>query len=303
MLIENFLESEISVKGVSKNTYISYKTDLKTLSDFLLNNYNKQLDTASEDDLRNFFIYLSKEKSLSAKSIARYLSSINSFYKFLMTENIIKNNPAKNIIHAKIEKSLPKYLSKTEIQQIINYAKNNSDKGLKELRLYAMLELLYSTGIRVSELVNIPKTILSKIQLDDNKTDIVSIIGKGNKERFIPINKDVKRGLKKYINYIKNTNSTGKSKDKLLFPITRISFYNQLKKLAILSNIQPSKVSPHVFRHSIASHLLSNGADLRIIQQMLGHSNIATTGIYTHLQDEKLKDAVKQSHPLAKIKF
>ena len=127
------------------------------------------------------------------KSIARYLSSINSFYKFLMTENIIKNNPAKNIIHAKIEKSLPKYLSKTEIQQIINYAKNNSDKGLKELRLNAMLELLYSTGIRVSELVNIPKTILSKIQLDDNKTDIVSIIGKGNKERFIPINKDVKR--------------------------------------------------------------------------------------------------------------
>lgn len=303
MLIESFLESEIASKGVSKNTYMSYKTDIEKLSKFLGDEYRKNLEEATKEDIRKFFIYLSKEKNFSSRTIARYLSSINTFYKFLITEKIVKDNPCKNVIHAKIEKSLPKYLSKIEVEQIIKYAKEHSTKDIKLMRLYAMLELLYSTGMRVSELVSLPKTILSKIDFDNKKTETITIIGKGNKERAIPINSDVKIAIKDYIEKIKMADSADIKDDKLLFPISRISFYNQLKKLAILSGVQPSKVSPHVFRHSIASHLLSNGADLRIIQQMLGHSNISTTGIYTHLQDDKLKEAVKISHPLARLKY
>ncbi len=299
MLIEHFLETEITSKGVAKNTYIAYKKDLTFLQDFLYEKFGAQLDSATGKHIDEFFMHLSQDRKFSARTVARHIASANVFYNFCLSAGIVKSNPCKHIAQPKISKTLPKYLTPDEVAAMINFAHDAGRTNAKYLRLYAMLQVLYSTGLRVSELVSLPKTILSRLQ-NDNQTNLVSVVGKGDKERMIPVNAAAKNALIEYADAQKNI--AEKSSEKRLFPISRVSFFNELKTLAENAGVMPSKVSPHVFRHSIASHLLESGADLRVIQQILGHADISTTGIYTHVQTEKLKNAVKKSHPLTGVK-
>ena len=300
MLIENFLEMEITSKGVAKNTYIAYKKDLEFLELFLDKNFNKSIQQANKQDIERFFLHLSRDKKLSARSISRYITSVNSFYNFCISCNIIIENPCKSIVYPKLDKPLPIYLTPDEIKCLLDFSYKSGKKSFKQFRLYVMLSMLYSSGLRVSELLDLDKTIVTRIN-NQNNTNLISVVGKGNKERKIPIDYSTKVALLEYIERIKKENKKKLSINKRLFPITRMTFFDSLKKLAMNAGILPSKVSPHVFRHSIASHLLSSGADLRVIQQVLGHSDISTTAIYTHIQDEKLKNSVKLSHPFSKI--
>ncbi|MDR2934148.1 MAG: tyrosine-type recombinase/integrase [Rickettsiales bacterium] len=302
MLIENFLETEITSKGVAKNTYLAYKKDLTFLLNFLREKFDIDIKFATTKHIDDFFLYLSAERHLSARTIARYIASVNSFYNFCFVGGIIKSNPCKNIVQPKIGQSLPKYLTVEEIETIIDFAYSAGQTNYRKFQIYTMLQVLYSSGLRVSELISLPKTIIGQLQTS-KETNLISVIGKGNKERMIPINLLARNALSEYSSMNNKYEKLNKrNADKRLFPMTRANFFYHLKLLAINTGVMPSKVSPHVFRHSVASHLLESGADLRVIQTILGHADISTTGIYTHIQDSKLKTAVQKSHPLAKVK-
>ena len=296
--VKKFLEMMIAEKGASQNTFQSYLSDLEEFQEFLKTECNiKKLESAQKADVKQYLSYLNENK-YSAKSQARKLSALHSFYIFLMSENIIKNNPTSGIFSPKIGKSLPKYLSKEEIELLIQTAKKiHTARGI---RLEFQMELLYATGLRVSELVSLPVKSLIK-------NEFIEVMGKGSKERLVPLNKKAVELFNEYKNvrgcFIKDGETS-----KFLFPSrsitghqTRDAFYKNIKEIAIAAGIDASKVSPHVFRHSFASHLVAGGADLRAVQIMLGHSDIATTQIYTHIMNDKLKKAVEEKHPLAKL--
>ena len=223
-----------------------------------------------------------------ASSIARKASALRGFYKFLMLEKIITTNPTKNIELPKRARPLPTLLSVDEIELLISSAGDTKNST----RLRAMLELVYASGLRVSELCELPMTSI----LGDH----LLIHGKGAKERMVPMHAGAIDALNKWLAQRGDTDS------KYVFPgsvktghITRDGFFKILKKCAVLAGIEPSRVSPHVLRHSFASHLLAGGANLRVIQTMLGHEDISTTQIYTHVLPEKLRDTVESAHPLA----
>lgn len=280
--------------GASKNTIVSYNTDLQKYSEFLKQNCKvENIETATTNDIKNFLKHLVENK-ISARSQKRKLSCLNSFYSFLLSENIIDNNPMSKIITPKQPKSLPKYLNKSEIDLLIETA--GKDKNKTGFRTLTQLELLYATGIRVSELLTLKTTSIIK-------DSYLQVMGKGGVERLIPLYPKIIEILKKYkeINKLEKSSGylfcgTGKTGHQ-----TRDSFFKNLKKIAIIAGIDPIKVSPHVFRHSFASHLLEEGADLRTIQTLLGHQDISTTEIYTHLFPNKLKTALEQNHPFSKM--
>ena len=233
--------------------------------------------------------------------MARKLSAIKDFCKFLYSEKIIKTNPAAYILTPKQDKPLPKFLSVQEIKLLIEAA--FAKKDYRYWRIGVMIELMYATGLRVSELVGLPENAINY-----NK-GLITIFGKGSKERVVPVAESALQSLSEYIDlrreFIKkNSNSNW------LFPsltsisghLTRDAFYKDLKKLAVDCGIYPSRVSPHVLRHSFATHLLNNNADLRSVQKMLGHENITTTEVYTHITSQKLGDIVRRKHPLAYFK-
>jgi integrase/recombinase XerD len=264
---------------------------LEDLSAFLTVR-NIVLHKAKASDLQEYMRTVAKQ-FLSPKTQARRLSAIHEFYRFLYSEDIIKKNPADYLQSPKVGKALPKYLSEQEIDLLIETAKQ------KNQRMYVMLEILYASGMRVSELVGLPVQAVTR----DNQT--LSIIGKGNKERIVPLNETARKALDKWL--IRRELSLKKGRvSKWLFPstgkeghLTRVGFFKALKEIAVLSGIDSDKVSPHVFRHSFASHLIAHAADLRTVQQMLGHADIATTEIYTHILQDRLKKTVEKSHPLA----
>ena len=296
--IKKFLEMMVAEKGASKNTVGAYLTDLEKFQEFLLSERSiKNLEKVQKNDVKQYLSYL-HENNYSSKSQARKLSAINSFYLFLLSENVVKENPVSGIFSPKIGKSLPKYLSKDEIELLIKTAKKiHTTRGI---RLEFQMELLYATGLRVSELVTLPfKSII--------KNEFIEVMGKGSKERLVPLNKNAIKLFEEYKN-VRNLFIPNGKDSKFLFPSksasghqTRDTFYKNLKDIAIASGIDPAKVSPHVFRHSFASHLIAGGADLRAVQTMLGHSDISTTQIYTHIMTDRLKTAVEQKHPLAKM--
>ena len=280
--IELFLESMISEKGRSLKTFQSYLNDLTKIQNEL-----GSLEKLNDKELQNYFSNL----KLKSSSISRKISSIREFYKFLISEKIISENPAKYLELPKKQKVLPKFLTKEEIDLLIS----NSADIKTSLRLQTMIELLYASGLRVSELCEMPLKSIMK-----NK---ILIHGKGSKERIVPIHDKAQKVLEKWIKVSKEKFPNSK----YLFPssgssghITRDAFFKLLKKCALLSGIDPIRVSPHVLRHSFASHLLSGGANLRVIQTMLGHEDIATTQIYTHLDSNRLENTLKEHHPLAK---
>lgn len=292
--LNQFLEAKSAESGSALLTISAYETDIVQFLNF------SDISTLSEltEERIEKFIQNLQTQQYSPKSIARKLSAIKEFCKFLYSEKIIKDNPSSNILTPKQQKPLPKFLSTEEILKIIQAA--FSKKDYRYWRIGVMIELMYATGLRVSELVGLPET-----SINYNK-GLITILGKGSKERIVPIAARALSALQDYGDlrkeFIKN-----KKTSPWLFPslistsghLTRDAFYKDLKKLAIDCGIYPSLVSPHVLRHSFATHLLNNDADLRSVQKMLGHENITTTEIYTHITSQKLGDIIRKKHPLA----
>jgi len=290
--IESFLDMMAAERGCSANTIAAYRRDLLELEKFL---NKKTIQRASFDDLKNYLSTISKT-GLSSSTTARRVSSIKQFYQFLCSDKVREDNPTTSLDAPKNSSHLPKYLSEDEVDRLIRTSYEDESSG--GTRLTAMLEILYASGLRVSELIALKK---SSFQKKSNGVYFLIIKGKGNKERIAPLNKSATDAIKRYLKVSKS------DKETWLFPssskgghMTRQRMGQILKKLAIPANIDPNKVSPHILRHSFASHLLNNGMDLRVLQELLGHSDISTTQIYTHIADDRLKSLVSKSHPLAK---
>ena len=287
--IENFIEYLIIEKKYSKNTVSSYERDLKKFSNKL---NNKKINEITRKDIQNYLKDLNKDHN--PRSTSRNISTLKSFYKYLKINKIVKVNPMDQINNPKTKKALPKILSEEEINDLLDIElKTNFDYRNK-----AMLELMYSSGLRVSELINL------NVNDIDLENDTVKIFGKGSKERIIPLNDFAKEALREYImvhrkelfkhgenNYLFLNNHGNK--------MTRQGFFKILKKIAQEKNIK-TDFSPHTLRHSFATHLLKYGADLRSIQELLGHSDISSTQIYTHVTNEKLENDYKEYHPHGK---
>ena len=289
--VDSFLEMMVAERGVSPKTVEAYLRDLNDLTAFL-SVKGLSLIKAKREDLKNYMQQLA-ENGLSPKTQARRLSAVREFYRFLFSEKRINKNPADYLLSPKVGKSLPKYLSEEEVVRLLQTAEK------EDKRIYTMLEVLYASGMRVSELVSLPVTAVT----EDNKT--VSVIGKGRKERIVPLNVPAEKALDRWLILREMTLNSGRT-NKWLFPsasktgyLTRDGFFKHLKQIALKAGIAPEKVSPHVFRHSFASHLVAHEADLRSVQKMLGHADIATTEIYTHILSDKLKKVVEKSHPLS----
>lgn len=294
--LESFLEMLIAERGASLNTLSAYKFDLESFNDFIK---PKAIEKIVIEDLRDFVHYL-KEQDYNERSINRKISALKQFYQFLFSEDIIRDNPALELELQKQRKSLPKYLTIEEIEKLFEFISQNQSP--ESIRLACMLSILYSSGLRVSELVSL------KLSNFDNHQPIYKVIGKGNKERIAILNDQARKFLNQYLKCRGKFITIKENYSPWLFPseskeghITRQRFGQILKDLAINAGVDPNRVSPHVLRHSFASHILENGADLRSIQELLGHSSISTTQIYTHLANDKLKRVVSEFHPLAKI--
>lgn len=279
--IENFLYTEYNT---SKNTRDSYAYDLLGFADYFKNINVKYL---KKEDIQE---YLRVRKEKASKTKAHYLTVINNFYNYLVNKKIININPSKSIKMPKIEKKLPEYLSVSEVENLLDISASNA----YELRNKAMLEVLYATGMRVSELVELK---MSNLYFEDN---MVKVFGKGSKERLVPINDIAIDALNQYIRFGRGELLGTKDSEYVFISsrhtrITRQAFFKMLKSLCEEKGIKKN-ISPHTLRHSFATHLLNNGADLRIVQEMLGHSNITTTQIYTHLTNKKLENEYEK-HP------
>jgi integrase/recombinase XerD len=297
--IETFLEMMAAERGASACTLDAYGRDLADVEAFLKKR-NRDTAAATAEDLRAYLGKLQRA-AMAPRTAARRLSCLRQYYKFLYAEGVRKDNPTTALDSPRLGRPLPKFLTETEVEGLLVAARDM--EGPKGVRVVAMLELLYATGLRVSELVSIP---LAAVR---DKSAII-VRGKGGKERLIPVGQAAQTAISDYID-VRGEFFPAKIKSSpWLFPaaaraghVTRTSFAVMLKGIAARAGISPARVSPHVLRHSFATHLLSHGADLRSLQQMLGHSDISTTQIYTHVLDERLKALVTDNHPLAKLKL
>jgi len=301
-----FIDMLTVEKGLSLNTRVAYRNDIKETSCFL-KDCGKSLLTAEARDIRDFIFQL-HSRCVSAKTIARKVSSIKQFFRFLVSEDIKSKNPSLNLDSPKGESKIPHVLSEGDVKALLEKSMENRNPEGK--RLYCLLEILYATGMRVSELVGLPLSSLGK-----NFSHII-VNGKGDRERFIPLNDTAKRAIENYLGVRDQFLAKAKRKTvssnvqlKWLFPsrsknghVTRVRLFQELKHLAIECNLDSSKISPHVLRHSFATHLLERGADLKTIQQLLGHADISTVQIYTRVQNRHLKKMVEQKHPLSHLK-
>ena len=301
LLIDNFVSTKVLDKGITSNTIIAYKKDLNLFINWCLNNKIDFFEVTKKE--LNIYIKFLKEKKINSSTINRKLSVFKSFYDYLNQEDLINLNDLKGIATQKLEKNLPKLLSEREILHLIYksgeiYA-DNPIKNIKYLRIQVILEILYSTGLRISELLNI------KINQVANIKDKLYINGKGNKQRLVVFNKNSLKSLKNWIDVMVQNH---KNKNSYLFEninntniISRQQIYKDFKNLALKTNTELQKLSPHSIRHSFASHMLNRGADLRTIQKLLGHSDISTTEIYTQVRQNRLKGLVNNIHPLNDI--
>ena len=286
-IVEKYLDYLKYERKLSDNTVLSYKENIEVFK----NDIKKELLNIDSDDIK---IFLKKENNKTSKTRAHYITVLNNFYSFLIRESYINNNPMDTIKQPKIEKKLPDYLTVEEVDKLLNIPLNNA----YDYRNKAMLETLYGTGIRVSELINI------KISDIDFNECYIRIYGKGSKERIVPFNDICSKYLSDYIENYRNTLLKHKDSEYVFINslsgrISRQGFFKILKEICLKQGIKKN-VSPHLLRHSFATHLLNNGADLRIIQELLGHSDLSTTQIYTEVLNEKLKKDYEESHPRAK---
>ncbi len=292
--IEGFLEMLLTERGAAENTLSGYRRDLNDFESFVLRQ-GKDLSTVSAKDIQAY-LKLLDDSGLKASTQARRLSAIRQLFSYLLGEDIRHDDPALNIDSPRAGRRLPKYLSEAEVDGLLAVAEGDTPE---KRRLLSLLHLLYATGLRASELVSLPYPALRE------QDRFLIVRGKGNKERLVPVNQASKQALEQYLE-VRDVFCPDGGHSKWLYPsrggqgfLTRQRLGQLLKELAIEANIDPAKVSPHVLRHAFASHLLANGADLRSLQKMLGHSDISTTQIYTHVLQERLKEIVTAHHPLA----
>ena len=285
-LIEKYIEFIFAQKNLAKNTVASYENDLSEFAKFIGNSDFLDLNVT---EFKKYVSYLSKNFSPSSHS--RKLSSVKNFFLYLYDLKLVSKTPIDFIDFPKLPKKIPKFLSESEVNNLIK--KSYEDKSFKGLRTTLLIEILYATGIRVSELVGI-----SLGDISDNYSSIV-IRGKGGGQRIVPLFGKVKTVLKRYLGFLNQLKRPTKSL--FLFPsnskfghLTRNRFFQILKNLGKEIHLDLNRISPHVLRHSFASHLLSRGVDLRIIQESLGHKDISTTQIYTHIQSSKLRKILEK---------
>ena len=303
-----FLDMIAAEQGAGDNTLDAYRRDLTDFSGFLAGSGKGFADVETQS-LRDYLADLDA-RGFKSSSVARRLSALRHLFRFLLNERIRKDDPAAILSGPKRGRGLPKVLSIADVDRLLVRAKAltavpeaSALQRLRALRLYCLLEVLYATGLRVSELVSLPKSA--------SRRDISMIVvrGKGDKERLVPLNEPSRQAMADYlaaIEALKTEKKKNAASSKWLFPsfgesghLTRQHFARDLKELAAASGLAPRLVSPHVLRHAFASHLLHNGADLRIVQTLLGHTDISTTQIYTHVVEERLKSLVRDLHPLA----
>lgn len=300
-LIDGFIDMMAAERGAAKNTLDAYRRDCEDLAAFLTS-AGTSLKKADTDAIRDW-LEDGRARGLKASSAARRLSSAKQLFRFLYAEQKRGDDPAARLTGPKREQALPKILSIKEVDALLAMAEEGIDDPKRPLReraaaarMSALLELLYATGLRVSELVALPTSVAR------SKERLLSIKGKGGRERLVPLTQKARDALKRHMEF---RAATKQDQSKFLFPadsehgfLPRQVFARDLKAIAIAAGLDPARISPHVLRHAFASHLLQNGADLRSVQQLLGHADISTTQIYTHILDERLKSLVRDLHPL-----
>jgi integrase/recombinase XerD len=290
--IEGFRHYLLLERSLSKNSIEAYLNDISKLAEY--DGLTKRIGPLkmTKTDLRSFLQYLN-ELGLGARSQARLVSAIKGFYKYLLLENEVKDSPAAAIEAPRLGRKLPDTLSYDEITRIINYIDQSEALGVRNK---AIIETLYSCGLRVSELVNLK---ISKLHFDE---EYISVIGKGNKERLVPIGPDAIKFISIYLKEIRSTMPIKKGQEDYVFlnrrgsQLTRVMIFTIVKNLAREAGIKKT-ISPHTFRHSFATHLVEGGADLRVVQDLLGHASITTTEVYTHLDTDYLRSAIYDFHP------
>jgi integrase/recombinase XerD len=299
--LENFLDMMAAERGAADNTLDSYRRDLEDFAGYLAGR-RRSVEDASVTHVRGYLKAMS-ELGLAPSTAARRLTTLRQFFKFLYDERVRDDDPTTTVDSPRLRKSLPKCLSEDEVDRLLEAAA--ALEGAHGLRMAALMEILYATGLRVSELVGLPQTALSR---DGN---VVVVRGKGGKERMVPLGEHAALAINAYLgvraSFLGKKGGKGDVADSpYMFPsrgkeghLTRVRFHQLLKDLAIAAGLDPKRVSPHVLRHSFASHLLAHGADLRSLQQLLGHADISTTQIYTHVLEERLRQLVETAHPLA----
>lgn len=308
-LVRSFLEMLAAERGAARNTLEAYRRDLDGFTAFLLQRGRTLQDTASADiaaHLRQL-----SEAGLAASSRARLLSALRQFFRFLANEGAIAEDPTPGIAGPKLGRALPRTLSTVEVEKLLETARRQTQgvsgrDRVRALRLHALLEVLYATGMRVTELVSLPRSVLR------GDPRVFTITGKGGRQRLVPLNATARDALERYLTVGTegDTDVAPMLETKWLWPsrgaqghLTRQAMGLELKELAVIAGLDPERVSPHVLRHAFASHLLDRGADLRSVQQLLGHADISTTQIYTHVLEERLKKLVQEHHPLAKTRL
>ncbi len=306
--LEAFLDMLAAERGASQNTLDAYRRDLNAFLD-ALDGADIALTAARPEHITAHLKDLGAQQ-LSPATRARRLSAIRQLFKFLAAEEIIGDDPAANFKGPKQARKLPSTLSVAEVDRLIDAARRRIDgksgrEFVRALRLHALIEMLYATGMRVTELLTLPRNVL----VGDGR--VLTIKGKGGRERLVPLNNGARTALERFLTVGTHGEPglTPMLTNRWLFPsrsaeghVTRQRFAQELKDLAAEASIDPERVSPHVMRHAFASHLLDRGADLRAVQQLLGHADISTTEIYTHVLEERLKQLVFEHHPLAKAR-
>ena len=309
--VEAFLEMLAAERAAARNTIESYRRDLASFTRFAL--VRRVAPEAADAELIRRYLGAEAGKGMSARTTARRLSALRQFFRFLFAEGVRADDPTAVVDRPKQGRGLPKYLSEDDVSRLLAVPDADGEPETKRLR--ALLEVLYATGLRVSELVGLPLSALTR----DGR--LLQVRGKGGKERLVPLTEPARAALADYLtvrdrflpprpgggNGRSQAGAAGGTVSPCLFPsrsrqghLTRARFAQLLKEVAIGAGLDPRRVSPHVLRHSFASHLLAHGADLRSVQQMLGHADIGTTQIYTHILDARLRELVNTAHPLAK---
>lgn len=301
--ISRFLEAQAAELGASQNTLLAYGRDLKDAAEYF-DNKGKSFKGTARSDIEDYLVYCDAQ-GLAKSTRARRLSAIKQLFAFAFQEGWITTNPAIDINGPGKDKKLPKTLSIDEVERLMIAASKTGRTETEKTRNTCLMELLYATGMRVTELVSLPITSAK------GSPDMLLVMGKGGKERMVPLSETAKSAMRSWLELREEQDArdreSGKPVSRFLFPsrgkdghLTRHSFYLKIKDIAVNAHVSPSKVTPHVLRHAFATHLLQNGADLRVIQTLLGHADVSTTEIYTHVLEERLKSLVLEKHPLAK---
>ena len=284
--LRSFFNFLIIEKGLSKNTVKAYETDIKGFIKWINKNNKQSLLNIKESSVNQYISYLFSLK-LKSSSVNRKISSLKSFYLFLLKKKLIRYSPFSEVISPKQEKYLPASMSESEVEKLLNSPDVSKDI---EQRDKAMIEMLYATGMRISELVNLKIT-----DIDMNRS-VIKVMGKGSKERLIPFGESASEALFNYLKIRKDSSSKEVFISNRGRKITRVAFWQRIKVYLLRENLKIS-ISPHTLRHAFATHLLNRGADLRSVQLLLGHSDLSTTQIYTHIAKQRLGDVLKKHHP------